>query len=307
MQEHDDDLDAVALESHQQELAGGRRFDFGGNWWNYAGTVDGAAIAEAERSLISLLPEASVRGGRLDEVRMLDAGCGSGLFSVAALRLGARVTAFDFDPNSVRTTRQMVDTWTDSTHSNGRFRLLHGSVLDEDFLAGLGTFDVVYSWGVLHHTGSMWEACRNVARRVAPGGTLVVALYHDTGMTSSVWWYLKRLYVALPRLLQPVLAVLLLAPIEVFALVRALLQGAPGSYVRRWTEYRSRRGMSRWHDHLDWVGGFPYEYASREEVRRRFAAEGFEVIRINEAIAWGNNEFVLVRASEGAGSAPAGD
>lgn len=299
MEDQDGDLDARALQSHRQEVAAGRRFEFGGNWSRYATTVDLAAVEEAERSLIRLLPEISVHGGRLDGVRMLDAGCGSGLFSVAALRLGARVTAFDFDPDSVRTTRRMVDAWVDGPGTDARFTLLHGSVLDEDFLAGLGTFDVVYSWGVLHHTGSMWQACRAVARRVAPGGTLVVALYHDTGLSARIWWFLKRLYVALPRPLQLVLAVVLLVPMELVALVRALLRAAPASYLRRWTEYRSLRGMSRWHDHLDWVGGFPYEYATREAAIDFFAAEGLVEVRTIPAVAWGNNEFVLARPPAG--------
>jgi len=294
MQQRDGDLDAEAQQAHGDELARGLRFDFGGNWSRFAESVDRAAVAEAERSLLELLPATALHDGRLDGVRMLDAGCGSGLFTVAALRLGAHVTAFDFDPNSVRTTRRMADIWSPGADTGERFTLLHGSVLDEGFLTGLGTFDVVYSWGVLHHTGSMWEACRNVARRVAPGGALVVALYHDTGWTSAVWWYLKRLYVALPRPLQPVLAGLLLIPMELVALIRALVRGAPTRYVRRWTEYRSLRGMSRWHDHLDWVGGFPYECATREEVVAFHEGEGLRHVRTVPAIAWGNNEFVFL-------------
>ncbi len=295
MDQHEGDIDAGVLHAHGDELAGGRRFDFGGNWSRYASTVDAAAIAEAERSVLALMPDGVARDGRLDGVRFLDAGCGSGLFSLAALRLGAEVTAFDFDPNSVRTTRRMVETWSGTADQDERFVLLHGSVLDPAFLENLGTFDVVYSWGVLHHTGSMWEACRNVAGRVRTGGALLIALYHDTGLTSRIWWVLKRLYVALPRPLQPLLAALLLLPIELVALLKALLRGAPSSYVHRWTRYRSLRGMSRWYDHLDWVGGFPYECATREEVDEFHQQEGLRLVRSIEAVAWGNNEFVFVR------------
>lgn len=293
-QEHG--LDAAAQRAHHEELARGRRFAFGANWSRFAASVDQEAVAEAERSLLELIPvELITDGHRLDGVRFLDAGCGSGLFSLAALRLGASVVAFDFDPDSVRTTRRIVDGWMDDVTLQGRFTLLHGSVLDQAFLEALGTFDIVYSWGVLHHTGDMWTACHNAAARVGPEGALVIALYHDTGWTSTAWWFVKRVYVALPSPLQRVLAVLLLLPVELVALVRAAVRLAPAHYIRRWTAYRSLRGMSRWHDHLDWIGGFPYERASREEVIAFHTARGFRHVRTVPAVAWGNNEFTFTR------------
>lgn len=294
MVDRDAELDAATLQAHGSELARGRRFDFGANWSRFASSVDSTTIDEAVRSLRELLPPDRLPAGRLEGVRVLDAGCGSGLFSLAALRLGANVTAFDFDPNSVRTTRGLIDDWASATEAE-RFTLLHGSVLDPDFLARLGDFDIVYSWGVLHHTGSMWEACRLVGQRIAPGGALALALYHDTGAASTVWWYLKRIYVGLPALLRPILAVLLLLPIEAVALLRSLLRGSPADYVRRWTEYRSLRGMSRWHDHLDWVGGFPYEAATPDEVIAFCETQGLAHLRTTPAVAWGNNEFVFER------------
>jgi 2-polyprenyl-6-hydroxyphenyl methylase/3-demethylubiquinone-9 3-methyltransferase len=235
-----------------------------------------------------------VSDGRLEGVRLLDAGCGSGLFSLAALRLGATVTAFDYDPDSVLTTRTLVDARA-SAEESGRLTLHHGSVLDGRFLQSLGVFDVVYSWGVLHHTGAMWEACRAVTTNVGRGGALVVALYHDAGRASTAWWYIKRVSAALPRPLQVVLAGVLLVPIEAYAALRALGERDPGGYVRRWTGYRSLRGMSRWHDHLDWVGGFPYEWAGPEAVIDFYRAEGFSHLMTVDAIAWGCNEFTFCR------------
>ncbi len=287
-----DGIDPNVAAAHQQEMAAGRRFGFGRNWRNFARRVDEDAITQAEESLLDLLSLERVTHGALRGLTFLDAGCGSGIFSLAALRQGAQVTAFDFDPDSVRTTRALI-----ALHhgGDGGGEVLHGSVLDERFLATLDEFDVVYSWGVLHHTGAMWDACRNVARRVCPGGKLVIALYADVGFVSRVWWAIKRVYVGLPSFLQIPFATLLLLPIELVALVRSLLRLDPLSYGRRWIRYRSLRGMSRWHDHLDWIGGFPYEYSSREETVEFFAALGFELERAVPAVAWGNNEFVFRR------------
>lgn len=290
-------LDPALSAAHRAEIQGGRRFGFGRNWRAFAADVDQGAIGHAEGGLLDLLEPAGVLvDARLDGLRLLDAGCGSGLSSLAALRRGAIVTAFDLDPDSIIATDSLIASAT-TAEERDRFTLLHGSVLDGTFVGGLGTFDVVYSWGVLHHTGAMWDACRTVARAVRPGGVLALALYHDAGVASRVWWYVKRSVVALPHRLQVVAAAALLVPIELFALVRSLLRADPVGYVRRWTGYRGRRGMTRWRDHLDWVGGFPYEWASPHEVVARLSDEGFEHVATFDAIAWGCNQFIFRRAS----------
>jgi len=292
-----DELDAQVAASHADEMRRRKRFGFGRNWRNYSTRIGPPTIDEAQRSLLQLLPVEVLPDQRLDGLSLLDAGCGSGLFSVAALRLGARVTAFDFDPDSVRTTRRVADLHASGPIERGMFRLSHGSVLDEAFMEGLGQFDVAYSWGVLHHTGSMWEACRLLGERVRPGGTLVVALYNDVGWSNHVWHAIKRVYVAAPRALRMPIAGAILLPIELVALVRSLVSGSPRRYVHRWTRYGSLRGMSRWHDHLDWIGGLPYEWAATSEVIEFFARAGFRHVLTRPAVAWGNNEFTFVRGS----------
>ena len=290
-----DELDAQAAASHADEIRRRERFGFGRNWSSYSTRIGPPAIDEARRSLLKLLPVEVLPEQRLDGQSLLDAGCGSGLFSVAALQLGAQVTSFDFDPDSVRTTRRVVEFHASDPVERGMFRLQHGSVLDEGFLDGLGQFDVVYSWGVLHHTGSMWEACRLLAERVRPGGILVIALYNDVGTSNHVWHAIKRVYVGAPRLLRMFVAGVILLPIEAVALVRSLVRGSLRSYVRRWTDYGSMRGMSRWHDHLDWIGGLPYEWAAPSEVVGFFTGAGFRHVLTHPAVAWGNNEFTFVR------------
>ena len=59
--------------------------------------------------------------------------------------------------------------------------MAEGSVLDRQFLETLGTWDIVYSWGVLHHTGQMRAAFGNIAPLVQPGGQLLLAIYNDQG------------------------------------------------------------------------------------------------------------------------------
>jgi 2-polyprenyl-3-methyl-5-hydroxy-6-metoxy-1,4-benzoquinol methylase len=68
--------------------------------------------------------------------------------------LGAKVYSFDFDSNSVECTQILKNKY----HiENNSWRVDEGSVLDLDYLTKLGKFDIVYSWGVLHHTGKMWK------------------------------------------------------------------------------------------------------------------------------------------------------
>ena len=147
---------------HAAEVRTGQRFEFGANWARFLTTLNDERIAEAERSLVRWLGRE-----RLDGLTFLDAGSGSGLFSLAARRLGATVTSFDYDPQSVACTSTLRERYF---AGDPDWTVQRGSVLDPAFLAGLGTFDIVYSWGVLHHTGAMWDAIANTAQRVAPGG-----------------------------------------------------------------------------------------------------------------------------------------
>src|SRR3954463_3479557 len=144
--------------THLEEVQAGQRFEFGKNWSKFLKRLDSSRIEEAEVSLRQFLSVESLVGKRF-----LDLGSGSGLFSLAARRLGAEVCSVDYDPQSVACTRYLRETF----HNNDKdWQVFEGSALDRPFLAELGKFDVVYSWGVLHHTGSMWEAIRNAAELV---------------------------------------------------------------------------------------------------------------------------------------------
>lgn len=147
------------------EISRGDRFAFGENWGRFLNALNDERIAKAENSLKTMLGLE-----RLDGLNFLDVGSGSGLFSLAARRLGAHVVSFDYDPQSVACTQELRRRFfSDDVH----WVIEQGSVLDSDYLTQLGQFDVVYSWGVLHHTGAMWQALENVVPLVRGGGATI--------------------------------------------------------------------------------------------------------------------------------------
>ena len=176
------------------------RFDFGRNWQDFsAAKLNTQRVSDAERSLETLL------GDKIRGHTFLDVGCGSGLFSIAAARCGAtRIAAFDFNATAIDVAEGNWARFATRPIESARPRFCVGDVLDPDFLASLGQFDVVYAWGVLHHTGAMWKAIQNAASLVKPdGGTLVIAIY-NRHWTSPVWKQVKRLYNLSPAILRPV-------------------------------------------------------------------------------------------------------
>jgi 2-polyprenyl-3-methyl-5-hydroxy-6-metoxy-1,4-benzoquinol methylase len=274
----------IAQEVGTMEAA---RFEFGRNWALFLELLDDSRIRQAEDSLRDMLEVGDLAGKSF-----LDVGSGSGLFSLAARRLGARVWSFDYDPQSVACTNELRRRYF---AGDARWVVEQGSALDPEYLARLGQFDVVYSWGVLHHTGSMWQALENVHRRVAPGGRLVIAIYNDAGGRSIVWRGLKRTYLALPRALRPAFAALAVLPGELRMGASALIKLRPSEYIHMWTRYaEQKRGMSRWRDMIDWVGGYPYEYARIDAIFDFFKARGYSMTRVRCAAGpLGCNEFVF--------------
>jgi 2-polyprenyl-6-hydroxyphenyl methylase/3-demethylubiquinone-9 3-methyltransferase len=245
-----------------EEFRSGNRFRFGRNWQRFLSTVDERRIQQAKQRLEEILGVSS-----LNNKSFLDIGSGSGLHSLAARRLGAYVTSFDYDPESVQTTHQLrrMLGFDDRT-----WKIEVGSVLDSAYLSSLGQFDVVYSWGVLHHTGAMWQALENVQPLVKDGGKLYIAIYNDAGKSSRKWLKRKKTYCGLPSPLKPLYFLWIYTPVELrrMGVLKALGKGRLAqlpatflAYLGEWKVYREQRGMSRFHDLVDWIGGYPYEFA----------------------------------------------
>jgi len=273
--------------SHADEMSRGERFAFGENWARFLELLDDRRIALAERSLRDMLGVDSLEGRTF-----VDAGSGSGLFSLAARRLGARVHSFDFDPSSVACTRELRSRFF---RDDPMWKVEQASVLDRAYLEGLGRFDVVYSWGVLHHTGSMWAALENVTALVGPGGKLFISIYNDGKGASRRWLAVKKAYNALPGPLRWL--VLIPSLVRIWGR-RVLLDSLRLDPLRTWRTYAesSMRGMSAWHDVVDWVGGLPYEFASVDEIFDFYRARGFVLRRIfTVGGGLGCNEFVFHR------------
>jgi 2-polyprenyl-3-methyl-5-hydroxy-6-metoxy-1,4-benzoquinol methylase len=275
------------MSTSQQEIAEGKRFAFGKNWSRFIALLDEKRIAAAEASLVDMLEVDDLQGKRF-----LDIGCGSGLFSLAARRLGAVVHSFDYDPQSVACTAELKRRYFPA---DVLWTIEGGSALDEHYLASLGSFDVVYSWGVLHHTGQMWKALDHAAALVADRGKLFIAIYNDRGGASRRWAAIKRFYNRSPRPIKALLILAIGAWFQARAGLSRLARLQNPLPLRRAQQVRVR-GMSGWHDLVDWVGGYPFEVAKPEQVFDFYRPRGFELERLKTDGGHGCNEFVFQKA-----------
>lgn len=276
-------MNSVERPSHHEDPD--LRFAFGRNWKSFLTTLNEHRIHEARRRLCESLARNELRG-----MRVLDIGSGSGLSSLVMHQLGADVVSFDYDTDSVACTEELRRRYApDGTN----WRIMQGSALDPTFMADLGQFDLVYSWGVLHHTGAMWPAIDLAAMRVAEHGTFLLALYNDQGMRSRFWHAVKRLYCSsnLGRFLVSTTFYPIFALYSLWQDVKHL--NVPGTHAR---SYVHRRGMSLFHDWRDWLGGYPFEVARPEEVVHRLAVGGFELQSQTLTQGLGCNEFVFTKS-----------
>lgn len=235
-------------------------YEFGRNWAEFGKGVSETHAAAAVASLRKLV------GDKLDGLSFIDIGCGSGLHTFAALRLGAAsALAVDLDADSVATAQRLLTRLA----AGKPWQVKLGSVFG--LAASMETYDVVYSWGVLHHTGRMWDAIAEVARLVKPNGRLVIAIYRRTPFC-GFWRVEKRLYTASGPAVRRA-ADLAMASAKIAAL--SLVGRNPLAYIR---DYVRMRGMTFMTDVRDWLGGYPYESASPVAISTFVTELGFERI-----------------------------
>ena len=238
-------------------------FAFGENWADYARSLDADAIAHAEAGLAKLLEPGELAGRSF-----LDIGCGSGVHALAALRLGAnRVMGVDIDANSIGAAKGVLTRFAEG----GAWSLEERSVFSLD-PARQGVFDIVYSWGVLHHTGDLAGAITCAAKMVRPGGLLALALYRPTTL-DPFWVAEKRWYATASPAWQRFAQNLYLGALGLGLLTR-------GRTLRSYRKaYVGRRSMSLDHDVHDWLGGYPYESIGADELAARLTQLGFEEVK----------------------------
>ena len=269
------------------ELSSEVRYRFGKNWAEFIAKNFNDAIVEESRAHLARF----LRVSTLETLTFLDIGCGSGLHSLAAHRMGAaRIISFDYDGESVETTERVRDyagnpsTWT----------VMQGSVLDRQLMERLPPADIVYSWGVLHHTGAMWSAVRNASIPMKSDGTFYISLYSSDNYVDpppEYWIKVKQKYNAAgpirKRLKEWQYAMR-------FSVLPELKAGRnPLGIIRRY----GSRGMKYWTDVKDWLGGYPIEFASFRETRD-FGERELGLHLVNVSTGEGCTEYLFCRLAQ---------
>jgi 2-polyprenyl-6-hydroxyphenyl methylase/3-demethylubiquinone-9 3-methyltransferase len=270
----------MAMKSDPTTEEAGARFEFGRNWKTFLSKISDDHIREAQQSFQSFTALQSLEGKRF-----LDVGCGSGLHSYTAYVLGASdIISIDYDSFSVEATQQLK---TKKAPAAAQWTVMKGDILSETDRQRWGLFDFVYAWGSLHHTGHMWKAIEKAGSLVKPGGLYHLALYNKH-WTSPIWKQIKHLYCISPHLIQR----LLLLGYEGSEWLRiALVKGKnPRQFIK---DYPQQRGMIWKEDLRDWLGGYPYEYASPEEIKPFLTAQGFFLVKEVPNRSLGCSEFLF--------------
>jgi 2-polyprenyl-6-hydroxyphenyl methylase/3-demethylubiquinone-9 3-methyltransferase len=260
-------------------------FEFGKNWSDFAKKINDNAIDNAEQCLLKLLEPKRLKGKSF-----LDIGCGSGLHSLAALRQGAKsVFAIDIDPVAVETTRYMLSRYHHDT--NWKCRELSVFELDSD---SIGKFDIVYSWGVLHHTGDLTGAIAKALRMVKNNGYFAIAVYRKTKLC-TLWKIEKKYYSRSSETVRKNIRTIYML---LFRLDRLIQRRKFKEEVQT---YKEQRGMDFHIDINDWLGGYPYESISPQDLKNFI--QRFEFTLVKDFVGrsgWGffgsgNDEFVFQR------------
>jgi 2-polyprenyl-6-hydroxyphenyl methylase/3-demethylubiquinone-9 3-methyltransferase len=272
-----------AISFGNQMTAAEKRFEFGKNWKKYIErSFSQEKVEVSKRHILAFLRRKDLQG-----LTFLDIGCGSGLHSLAALQLGAaEVISFDYDKKSVEATTILYQYAGDPKN----WKIMQGSVLDPQFMASLPMVDIVYSWGVLHHTGDVWQAVRNAAMPVKRDGLFYIALYSadvQKDPTPEFWLDVKQRYLAASILEKRKMEWWYVWRFQMGYKISALRK-----VLHDIIEYKKNRGMSYFTDIRDWLGGWPMEFCYDDDVKQFVTNElGMELVNIKTGEA--NTEFLF--------------
>ena len=269
------------------DIKEGKRFRFGNNWKDF---VDNNLNEESVKHAISctknILDESKID---LKDKTVIDIGCGSGLFSLVALELGAKfVTSFDFDPDSVICTKNLLKS---RNFDEKNYKCIEGNILDVDFINNLGKYDLVYSWGVLHHTGELYQALKNATLLVENDGLIFISLYQKT-IFDPLWKVEKKFFSSSSKNIQLVIC-------KIWIILLKILYTLKGkSFKKIVSNYFMKRGMNFYNDLYDWLGGYPYEGIDTKDCVKFFSKLGFINILLKKrskyyAISSGCNEYIF--------------
>lgn len=276
-------------ETYEDNYKNLKHFSFGKNWQDFLKSLNDERIENAKKSLVDFLGgEEKIKGKTF-----VDIGCGSGLFSLAAYKLGAaKVVSVDVDEFSISCAKYLGE----KEGNPENWEIKQGSALDENFIRSLGQFDIVYSWGVLHHTGDMYSALKNVSSLINPEGVFYLAIYNRNKNrlkegTSNLWLMLKKAYNESNFLVKKVMEYVYIAYFFIGLLV--MLKN-PLKYIR---EYKSNRGMNWRNDIIDWLGGYPYEFAGPDEIINFFGKRKLLCKKLTYREGTGCSEYLLKRST----------
>jgi 2-polyprenyl-6-hydroxyphenyl methylase/3-demethylubiquinone-9 3-methyltransferase len=273
------------------------RFDFGENWKNYNKkylTED--KIRQANEAFIKFTEIQTLK-----ELTVVDIGCGSGIHSLNFSRMNPKLLlSFDYDYKSVEATNYLKE-----VHKNKNWDVKQGSILDEKFLLRMPQFDLVYAWGVLHHTGNVWLAIKNSCDLVSEGGILYLALYSsDVKMLnreSTYWLKVKKKYNQSGFIVKRLIELSFISrekSLSALNFLRVLIKSLVSRQKNK-TKFFSRqkryRGMSYLIDVRDWLGGWPMEYVSDDAVIELISSKNFVLKKIKKGEAC--TEFLFKKGS----------